>query len=209
MNKRKSSEILSILKEIIPNPVCELNFNNNFELICAVMLSAQTTDKRVNMVTPALFNRYPDCRSLKQAKYEDVLEIIKSLGLAKNKAKNIIALAKMLDEDFNGIVPNTIEELEKLPGVGRKTASVILAVGYKIPAMPVDTHLQRLSMRLGYAKKNSDVLTCEKALKRHIPKNEWIDAHHLLLLFGRYHCKAINPNCNNCRLKEYCKHKSQ
>ena len=205
MNKTLSNEIINELKILIPDPKCELDFTNNFELLCAVMLSAQTTDKRVNMITPVLFSKYPDSKSLMNAKYNDVLEIIKSLGLAKNKTSNLIALAKAIEEDFGGNVPNTLEELTKLPGVGRKTASVVLALGFNIPAFPVDTHVHRVSYRLGYSKKDDDVVTAETKLKKYIPKNEWIEVHHLLLLFGRYHCKSINPNCNLCKLIKYCK----
>ena len=208
MNKITASKIITILKEIIPNPVCELDFNNNFELICAVMISAQTTDKRVNLVTPNLFKKYPTPKDLSQAEFNDVKDIISSLGLANSKAKNLILMAKMLHEEYNDIVPNTLEELEKLPGVGRKTASVVLAVGYRIPAMPVDTHLHRMAIRLGFARKDSTVLECEEKYKKYIKKEDWIDAHHLLLLFGRYHCKSANPSCLECKLKEYCKYKS-
>lgn len=208
MNKNTSNEIINILKDLIPNPVCELDFNNNFELICAVMLSAQTTDKRVNMITPNLFKKYPTPVHLMNAEVNDVKNIISSVGLANSKAKNLIQMAKILHEEYDDIVPNTLEALEKLPGVGRKTASVVLAVGYKIPAMPVDTHLHRMAIRLGYAKKNSNVLECEEKFKKYIPKNDWIDAHHLLLLFGRYYCKSANPMCDNCVLKKYCKYKS-
>ena len=205
MNKALSYEIVSKLKKLIPDPKCELDFTNNFELICAVMLSAQTTDKRVNLITPLLFSKYPNSKSLMNANYNDVLEIIKSLGLAKNKTTNLIALAKTIEEQYGGEVPNTLEELVKLPGVGRKTASVVLALGFSIPAFPVDTHVHRVSYRLGYSKKDDDVLTTEMKLKKYIPKDEWIDAHHLLLLFGRYHCKSVNPNCNECKLIKYCK----
>ena len=207
MNKNTSNEIIARLRILIPNPECELNFNNNFELVCAVMLSAQTTDKRVNMVTPNLFNKYPTPALMKLANLEDVKDIIKSVGLANNKAKSLIALAKVIDEEYSGVVPNTIEELTKLPGVGRKTASVVLAVGFKIPAMPVDTHLHRVAKRLGYIKDKDDVLVAEEKYKKYIPKEDWIDAHHLLLLFGRYHCKAQNPECDGCPLKEFCKKK--
>ena len=204
MNKKKSSEIINILKEIIPNPKCELNYTNSFTLLCAVMLSAQTTDKRVNLVTPMLFDKYPTVESLANASYEDVYQIISSLGLAKSKALNIINLAQIIHNEYNDIVPNTIEELTKLPGVGRKTASVVLVEYFKIPAMPVDTHLHRMAIRLGYIKKLDSVNDAEEAFKKYIPKEDWIVSHHLLLLFGRYYCKAKNPLCNNCKLKEYC-----
>lgn len=205
MNKNLSKEIIFELKKLIPDPKCELDFTNNFELICAVMLSAQTTDKRVNMITPTLFLKYPDSKSLMNADYNDVLEIIKSLGMGKNKAANLIALAKNIEEQYGGEVPNTLEELVKLPGVGRKTASVVLALGFGIPAFPVDTHVHRVSYRLGYSKKDDDVLHAEDKIKKYIPKDEWIEAHHLLLLFGRYYCKSINPNCSDCKLIKYCK----
>ena len=205
MNKILSKEIINELRILIPEPKCELNFTNNFELICAVMLSAQTTDKRVNMITPVLFSKYPNAKSLMNASYDDVLEIIKSLGLAKTKATNLISLSKCIEEQYGGVVPNTLAELVKLPGVGRKTASVVLALGFGIPAFPVDTHVHRVSYRLGYSKKDDDVLKAEEKLKKYIPKDEWIDAHHLILLFGRYHCKSINPNCNECKLIKYCK----
>ena len=133
MNKNTSKEIINTLKKIIPNPICELNFNNCFELICAVLMSAQTTDKRVNMITPELFKHYPTPKDLMNADVLDVKNIIASVGLAKSKAKNLIAMAKILHEKYNDVVPDTIEELISLPGVGRKTASVVLAVGYKIP----------------------------------------------------------------------------
>lgn len=205
MNKETSSEIINILRTLIPSPVCELNFSSLYELVAAVLLSSQTTDKRVNMITPALFSKYPNPESLMNAEYEDVYDIIKSLGFAHNKALNLISMAKTLHNDFHDEVPKTLDELQKLSGVGRKTASVVLAVGYKIPAMPVDTHLQRVGVRLGYAKKNDNVLEIEKKYCKYIPKEDWIEAHHLLLLFGRYHCKAINPICNSCLLKKYCK----
>ena len=207
MNKNISNEIIARLRILIPNPECELNFNNNFELVCAVMLSAQTTDKRVNMVTPNLFNKYPTPALMKNANLDEVKDIIKSVGLANNKAKSLISLAKTIDENYKGVVPNSIEELIKLPGVGRKTASVVLAVGFKIPAMPVDTHLHRVAKRLGYIKDSDDVLVAEERYKKYIKKEDWIDAHHLLLLFGRYYCKAQNPECDDCPLKEFCKKK--
>lgn len=204
MTKEQSQEILSILRTIIPHPKCELNYTNLFELVCAVMISSQTTDKRVNQVTPKLFQAYPTPKALAEAKFEDVFAIIQSLGFAKNKAKNLISMATLLHEQYHDIVPQDLEELQKLPGVGRKTASVVLAEGYHIPAMPVDTHLQRLAKRLGYVKQKDDVATCEKAYRKYIPRDEWIEAHHLILLFGRYHCKAQNPNCVECKLTSYC-----
>lgn len=205
MNRVRSKEILDEIRKIIPNPKCELNYTNLFELVCAVMISSQTTDKRVNQVTPALFIKYPTPELLSEASYEDVFEIIKSLGFAKTKARNLISMAKTLHTQFHDEVPNTLEELQSLSGVGRKTASVVLAEGFKIPAMPVDTHLERMAIRFGYVKKGATVLEAEESYRKYIPKEEWIEAHHLLLLFGRYHCKAIHPECLNCPLKKYCK----
>ena len=207
MNKQISNEILDILDQLIPNPICELNFNNLFELVCAVSLSAQTTDKRVNEITPELFAKYPDPVTLSSAEQIDVYNIIKPLGFANSKSSNLINMSKMLIEKYNGIVPDSLEELEKLPGVGRKTANVILAVGFNIPAFPVDTHLIRMSHRLGYAKKSDTVLEIEKKYTKYINKDYWNKAHHLLLLFGRYHCKAVNPKCEGCKLIKYCKAK--
>ena len=140
-----------------------------------------------------------------QANYDDVYSIISSVGLAKTKTINLIKLAKVIHLQFHDQVPNDFESLVSIPGVGRKTANVVLAVGFKIPAMPVDTHLHRLAIRLGYIKKNQSVLEAEESLKKYIPKEWWIEAHHLFLLFGRYYCKAINPLCLNCSLKKYCK----
>ncbi len=205
MDKLISNEILNEIRKIIPNPKCELNYRDLFELVCAVMISSQTTDKRVNQVTPQLFLKYPTPAALSCAEYEDVYDIIKSLGFAKMKARNLISMAKVLHETFHDIVPKTLEELQTLSGVGRKTASVVLAEGYKIPAMPVDTHLERMAKRLGYALEDATVLEVEEAYRKYIPQNEWIEAHHLLLLFGRYCCKAIHPACENCSLKKYCK----
>lgn len=200
----RTEEIIDILNEFI-EPSCELIFHNNFELVIAVMLSAQTTDKSVNIVTPALFSKYKTPIDLMNADIKELEEIIKPIGLYKNKSKNAIALAKALVEKHNSIVPNTFEELVALPGVGRKTANVVLALGFNIPAIPVDTHVFRVAKRLKIASSDMNELETEKALERKLPKSKWIDAHHLLLLFGRYYCKAINPKCENCLLKKYCK----
>lgn len=207
MDKTKSADIVLKLREIIPNPVCELNFTTPFELLCAVMLSAQTTDKRVNMVTGELFEKYGAPSLLMNADVFEVLRIISSVGLAKTKAMNLVHMAKILHEEYNDEVPQEFDRLVALPGVGRKTASVVLAVGFRIPAMPVDTHLHRMAIRLGYIRPEDSVLKAEEAYKKYIPKEEWIDAHHLFLLFGRYFCKASAPNCTNCLLKNYCVYK--
>lgn len=207
MNKKTSLEILDILKDVIKNPICELDFSNTFELLCAVMLSAQTTDKRVNSVTKVLFKTFPTPKALMEADYNSVYQIISSVGLAKTKTKNLLSLAETIHCKYNDVVPSDFDELIRLPGVGRKTASVVLAVGFHIPAMPVDTHLHRMAIRLGYIKKNDSVLKAEQQYKKYIPKEMWIDAHHYFLLFGRYYCKATNPQCENCLLISYCKNK--
>ena len=207
MNKTKSLNILYLLYEIIPSPKCELDYSNNFELLCAVLLSAQTTDKRVNLVTKELFNKYPTPKDMMNAKFDHLYSIISQVGLAKTKTQHLLGLAKVIHEKYNDIVPSDFEELISLPGVGRKTASVVQAVGFKIPAFPVDTHLYRMAKRFGYINENQTVLDAEYSFKKYIPKEKWIDAHHLFLLFGRYNCKAKNPLCDNCKLKTYCKNK--
>ena len=204
MSKNNVDEIIKILKEIIPEPKCELNYGNVFELLCAVMLSSQTTDKRVNQITPQLFAKYPNSFLLSQATYEDLYNIIKPLGFAKIKANNLIDLAKSLEVNFAGVVPNNFKDLELLAGVGHKTASVVLALGYNIPAMPVDTHVQRVAKRLSLVDNTANVNEVEEVLKSLIPQNEWIDGHHLFLLFGRHFCKAVKPECANCKLKKFC-----
>ena len=206
MNKKELAKIVNENLDIMyKDAKCGLDYTNIYELIVAVSLSAQTTDKRVNEITPILFKKYPDPFTLSQANSNDVFNIIKSLGFAKTKSVNLVNMSKMLIEEFNGEVPNKIEELEKLPGVGRKTANVVLAVGFNIPAFPVDTHLIRMSHRLGYAKSSDTVLEVERKYTKYIDIEYWNKAHHLLLLFGRYHCKAINPKCDECKLIKYCK----
>lgn len=208
MNKQTANDILDTIKEYyVNNPKPELDYNNNFELVCAVLLSAQTTDKRVNLVTKELFLKYPTPKEMMEADILDVKNIILSVGLANNKAKNLIDLSKKLYNDYNSIVPNTLEELMSLPGVGRKTANVVLALGFNIPSMPVDTHVFRMANRLGFTKASDSVLDTELKLMKYIDKLRWNEAHHLLLLFGRYHCKSQNPLCKECKLKKYCKYK--
>lgn len=205
MNKIKAKEILDIIKtEYVINPKPELDFNNNFELICAVMLSAQTTDKRVNLVTKELFTKYPTPKEMMNANINDIINVIFSVGLSNTKAKNLILLSKMIYENYNSEVPNTFEELIKLPGVGRKTANVVLALGFNVPAFPVDTHVYRMAYRLGFIKSTDDVILAEEKLKKYIEKDKWIEAHHILLLFGRYYCKSQNPLCKQCKLKKFC-----
>ena len=206
MNKKISNEILEELKKIIPNPAPELNYINLYELIVAVILSAQTTDKRVNEVTPNLFTKYKSFNDLAYANQDDVINIIKPLGFANNKAKNIILMSKEVVTKYNSILPNNMDDLVKLPGVGRKTASVVLALGFNIPAFPVDTHLLRMAKIFGYSS-SKDPIKVEEDYKKYIDINDWILSHHLFLLFGRYSCKAVAPKCDNCKLIKYCKRK--
>lgn len=204
MNKKNAIEIIDSLKLIIDNPRCELDYSNLFELLVATVLSAQTKDYRVNEVTKILFKKYPNPSSLKDGDIIDVIDIISPLGLAKTKAKNIILLSEVLVRDFDSTVPNNIDDLMKLPGVGRKTASVILVEGFKIPAIPVDTHVLRVSKRLGFTK-FSDPIKVEEDLKKYIPKDMWIVSHHLFIHFGRYICLSKNPLCQKCNLLKFCK----
>ena len=198
--------VFNYLDELIPEPKCELNYNKDYELLIAVMLSAQTTDKRVNMVTSVLFNKYPTLESLANANIEDIKNIIKSLGYTK-KAFNTIEISRILLEKSDGIVPNDRAFLESLPGVGRKTANVVLGELFHEQVIAVDTHVSRVAIRLGFAKKNDDVYTIEKKLVKKIPKDKRFKLHHQFLLFGRYYCKAIKPECDNCKLKDICKEK--
>lgn len=198
-------EKLNKLKAMFPNASCELIYHNHFELLIAVSLSAQTTDKRVNVVTSTLFKKYPTPVLLANANYEDVYNIIVSLGLAKQKTKNIISLSQKLINDFNGIIPNTLEQLVSFPGVGRKTANVILMEGFSIPRIPVDTHVLRVANRLNLVD-TTDVLQVEKQLEQLYPINEWYYVHHTFLFFGRYFCYAKNPKCNECPFKGECKY---
>ena len=200
----KTNEIIDKLNIMIPNPKCELNYNKDYELLIATVLSAQCTDKRVNIVTKELFNKY-DIFSLANAKQKDIEKIIFSCGNYRKKSSYIINLSKKLVEDFNGVVPNDRNYLEKLDGVGRKTTNVVLSNLYNVPLIAVDTHVERTSKRLGIANKNDSVLNVEKKLMKKFPKNTWSRLHHQLVLFGRYICKSANPSCNECLLKEECK----
>ena len=199
-----TKEVLEEIYKLFPNAHCELIYHNVFELAVATILSAQTTDKSVNKVTPALFLKYPTPADLGNALEEDVKEIIKTIGLSKTKSRNIIAFAKKLDNEFEGIVPNNFEILQTFPGVGRKTANVILTEGYGVPRIPVDTHVERVSKRLGLADNDASLLEIEKELMKHIDEQYWHMAHHLLLFFGRYHCLAKNPKCESCPLSSKC-----
>lgn len=192
------------LEELFPDAKAELDFTNNFELIVAVVLSAQTTDIAVNKVTKDLFKKYPTPNDLMHADVEDVMETIKTIGLYKTKARNIIGLAKRLVEDYGGLVPSERKDLESLPGVGRKTANVVLSNAFGIPALAVDTHILRISKRLGLADESDDVLEVEMKLNNQFPKELWHKLHHQLIFFGRYHCIARKPNCDTCKMQDIC-----
>lgn len=197
------NEIINYLDEIIPNPKCELNYNKDYELLIATMLSAQTTDKRVNSVTSVLFKKYPTLETLRDADIEDIKRIIKPIGTYNKKALNIKSIAN--DLILHGGMTNDRKFLESLDGVGRKTANVVLSNIYNEQLIAVDTHVSRVSKRLGIARKNDDVLTIEKKLNKFFKGNDLSRLHHQLVLFGRYYCKALNPNCENCKLKNICK----
>lgn len=194
---------------MFPDAKAELNYSNPFELLIAVVLSAQTTDKAVNKVTEQLFANYPNPLALSEAQLSDVENIIKTIGLYHNKAKNIIALSKELVDKYQGEVPQEREQLESLPGVGRKTTNVVISNAFGIPALAVDTHVARISVRLGLAKATDNVLEIEKKLNRKIPKEHWLKVHHQMIFFGRYHCLAKNPKCQSCPLIDDCKYKDK
>ncbi len=202
-----NEKILNYLEEIIPEPKCELNYTKDYELLIAVMLSAQTTDKRVNIVTKELFQKYSTALELSKASVKDIENIIRSLGNYTKKSKAVIEIAKKVVEW--GKVPNDRNLLESLPMVGRKTVSVVLSELYREPNIAVDTHVERVSKRLGLARINTDVLGVEKSLKRKIPKDKWCDSHLRLVHFGRYHCTAKKPSCSKCKLYEICKYKEK
>ena len=203
--RQRYEGIISIFKEIMPEPKTELHYDTPFHLLLAVILSAQCTDKRINMVTPALFERFPDPESLAAANEDEVFEYIKSVTFPNNKARHLIRAARVLTEEFGGEMPTDIDNLMKLPGVGRKTANVMLAVVWNTAAMAVDTHVFRVSNRLGLTNNSKTPLETEKTLVKYIPEELLSTAHHWLILHGRYVCKARRPDCLDCRLRDYCK----
>lgn len=205
LTKEEKLEALRILYEYFPDAGPELNYNNEFELLCAVMLSAQTTDVRVNIVTEELFKKFKTPYDYLDADIKDIEELIKSIGLYKNKAKNLKNTAEILVEKFDGKVPNTREELESLPGVGRKTANVVLSVAFGIPAIAVDTHVHRTANRIGIVR-SKNVWETEQQLMELIPKEDWFKAHHVLILYGRRISKARNPDCENDPIKHISLH---
>ncbi len=209
--KSSKKEIVSLfqdyLEELFPDARCELHYTKDYELLIAVVLSAQTTDKRVNSVTPILFSTYPTLKDLASASYDSVAKILQPIGTFQKKAQFVITIAQRLVEEKEGKVPNDPEYLLTLPGVGRKTVNVVLSNLFDYPAIAVDTHVERVSKRLGFAPKNASVLEVEKKLMHLYDKKDWSRRHHQMVLFGRYHCKAIHPECENCKMKEFCHHR--
>ena len=204
MTMTNINRLLDYLDELFPTAKCELFYKRDYELVIAVMLSAQTTDKSVNAVTPILFEKYPSLDYLNNASLEEVEEILKPIGLYKNKAKNLKGIVKDLIERFNHVVPSDKDQLMTLPGVGNKTAGVIRAEIFQIPDLPVDTHILRIAKRLKLAKKDDEPIDVEKKLKKIIPEERWIKSHHQLIHFGRYFCTARCPQCENCKIRDMC-----
>lgn len=204
MMKTNIKSFLDYLDELFPLAKCELFYTKDYELVIAVMLSAQTTDKSVNNVTSVLFNKYPSLDALNEAPLEDIENIIKQIGLYKNKAKNLKGIVSILINKFNYQVPSDKDLLMTLPGVGNKTAGVIRAEIFKIPDLPVDTHILRISKRLKIAKKSDEPIDVERKLKKLIPEDRWIKSHHQLIHFGRYFCLARSPKCEECKIKKWC-----
>ena len=202
--KERYAAVLGALRKKMGHVGSELMFGSPFQLVVAVVLSAQCTDKRVNMVTPELFRRWPDAESLSAASFEDVFETVRSVSYPNSKARHLIELSKMIVSDFGGEVPSETEELLKLPGVGRKTANVVAAIIYGKPVIAVDTHVFRVSRRIGLSD-GTNVEAVEKDLTLNIPEDERADAHHYLLLHGRYVCTARAPHCTDCVVKEWCR----
>lgn len=205
MNKKQLRHVLDTIGEMFPDAHCELHHSNPFELTIAVLLSAQCTDEKVNKVTATLFQKYKSPEDYASAPLDELEQDIRSIGLFRNKAKNIQALCRILIEKHGGTVPGTYDQLVALPGVGRKTANVVISNAFDVPAIAVDTHVERVSKRLAIAKADDSVLEVENKLMKLVPKEEWTLTHHRLIFFGRYHCKAQNPSCAVCPLLESCR----
>jgi endonuclease III len=205
LNKKQIQICLDEMKKMFPDAHCELRHENPFELVIAVLLSAQCTDALVNKVTEGLFEKYKTPQDYLGVTVEELQQDIRSIGLYRNKAKNIQKLSEILLAEFGGEVPKEHSELVKLPGVGRKTANVVVSVAFGEPALAVDTHVERVSKRLGICRWKDNVLEVEKTLMRKIPKDEWSETHHRLIFFGRYHCKAQSPQCDVCPLLDLCR----
>ena len=206
VGRERLKKILAIIGEMYPEARGELEWETPFQLLIAVILSAQTTDKAVNKITPNLWKKYPEIADLANANLEDVEDCLRTIGLYKNTSKNIVKTARAILRDFDGKVPKTHKELESLPGVGRKTANVVLAEVYGIPSIAVDTHVSRIAKRLNISAPDADVTEIEQDLMKKIPKKDWILTHHRLIFFGRYHCLAKKPKCDICPVQAYCKY---
>lgn len=204
--KERFEKVIAYFSEHQPIAETELHYKNPYQLLVAVILSAQCTDKRVNMVTPALFKAFPVPEVMAAASSDEVFQYIKSISYPNNKAKHLVGMAKMLMEDFKGEIPSDVNELQKLPGVGRKTANVIASVVYEQPTMAVDTHVFRVSARLGLTVNSTTPLETEKQLVKYIPEEKIAIAHHWLILHGRYICVARSPKCDICPLAKFCKY---
>jgi endonuclease III len=205
MNKAGVQRILSTITDMFPDAHCELTHENEFELLIAVLLSAQATDKKVNEVTQNLFQKYKIPADYVAVPVEELEQDIKHIGLYRSKAKNIQKLCHVLIEQYGGKVPREHQQLTELAGVGRKTANVVVSNAFGVPAIAVDTHVERVSKRLGLARWKDTVLEVEQSLMKKVPKEEWTDTHHRLIFFGRYHCKAQNPACEQCPLSDLCR----
>ena len=203
------NKLLDYLDYLFPNPKCELIYQKDYQLLMAVVLSAQSTDKRVNSVTPIIFSKYPTLVDLKKGNLSDLEEIIRPVGSFRKKAVFLKGIATRLVDEFNGVVPIDREVLESFPGVGRKTVNVFLGEFYGVPAIAVDTHVERVSKRLKLAYLNDSVLDVEKKLMKKVPKDRWARFHLQMVLFGRYYCKAVKPLCKDCPLKEFCREKKK
>ena len=206
LGRERLRKVLAIIGEMYPDAHCELDYQTPFQLLVAVILSAQTTDKSVNKVTPQLWQHYPTIADLAAANVVDVENDLRTIGLYKNKARNIVKTARAVLQDFDGVVPKTHKDLESLPGVGRKTANVVLAEIYKVPSIAVDTHVSRVAKRLNISAQDASVTEIEHDLMKKIPKRDWIVTHHRLIFFGRYFCLAKNPKCAICPVQSYCKY---
>lgn len=205
--KERFEAFVAYFKEAFPEPQTELNYSNPFELVVAVVLSAQCTDVRINKVTPALFEAFPTPEHMAQGSFDEIFELIRSVSYPNNKAKHLMGLSKMIMENYGGEVPEKHEDLIKLPGVGRKTANVVVSVLYNQPAMAVDTHVFRVSKRLGLVTQTAKTpLEVEKQLVRHIPEEFVHKAHHWLILHGRYVCLARTPKCAECKITHFCRY---
>jgi endonuclease-3 len=205
MNRKQMRHILETIAGMFPDAHCELNHSNPFELTIAVLLSAQCTDETVNKVTATLFQKYKRPEDYIAVPIEELEQDIKRIGLYRNKARHIQKLCRVLIEQYGGDVPREHDKLTELPGVGRKTANVVVSNAFGVPAIAVDTHVERVSKRLGIAKEDDTVLEVEKRLMKLVPREEWTQTHHRLIFFGRYHCKAQNPQCDVCPLLDVCK----